>query len=527
MPSPQKRLEIVLLAAISICYIVWCAAFIRNTSFIAIDGNRYFLMDDDAMISMRYAWNFSHGNGLVWNVGERVEGYTNFLMVALMSLVMLGFDKLTSPLIVKILGMCFMLGAAYASMRFADTLAEGAQKPIIRLLFFTGILLYYPLNYWSLMGMETGLLALLLLLNILSALDYVKTNDPKYLWRVALFAGLAYLTRNDSIVYSFLLWAYIGCKTWNQKEPRKNFFAIAAAFAAFSLFIIGQTAFRLAYYGEWLPNTYTLKLTGMPLNHRIRNGIGFITPFLAETSVLLLLPIVDIFIRFKKQKLILLLIPLFAIAYQVYVGGDALGHWRMLSPAMPALILLFIVAADSLIGFLSAREITKNIVFALVLLIGFLSANASSLSELFFLENPRNAEKSQEIINTAIAIEQVTTPNATIGLFWAGIIPYYTERRGIDFLGKCDKHIAQLHPDLSGSVQWGGMYSIPGHNKYDLEYSIKFLMPTYAQGLEWGNQRFDGTKWAKENYVAANYNGILLYLRRKSPDVFWEKVYAP
>ena len=49
MPSPQKRLEIILLAAISICYIVWRAAFIRNTSFIAIDGNRYFLMDDDAM----------------------------------------------------------------------------------------------------------------------------------------------------------------------------------------------------------------------------------------------------------------------------------------------------------------------------------------------------------------------------------------------------------------------------------------------------------------------------------------------
>ena len=34
---------------------------------------------DDAYISFRYARNFAEGNGLVWNLGERVEGYTNFL----------------------------------------------------------------------------------------------------------------------------------------------------------------------------------------------------------------------------------------------------------------------------------------------------------------------------------------------------------------------------------------------------------------------------------------------------------------
>ena len=34
---------------------------------------------DDAFISFRYAANLAHGRGLVWNPGERVEGYTNFL----------------------------------------------------------------------------------------------------------------------------------------------------------------------------------------------------------------------------------------------------------------------------------------------------------------------------------------------------------------------------------------------------------------------------------------------------------------
>ncbi|HEY3874828.1 MAG TPA: hypothetical protein VGM92_05095, partial [Candidatus Kapabacteria bacterium] len=34
---------------------------------------------DDAFITMRYVKNFVDGNGLVYNIGERVEGYTHFL----------------------------------------------------------------------------------------------------------------------------------------------------------------------------------------------------------------------------------------------------------------------------------------------------------------------------------------------------------------------------------------------------------------------------------------------------------------
>jgi hypothetical protein len=58
----------------SLLFTVWSATFIYRTSFIAIDGQRYFCLFDVAMISMRYAWNLSHGNGLVWNAGDYVLG---------------------------------------------------------------------------------------------------------------------------------------------------------------------------------------------------------------------------------------------------------------------------------------------------------------------------------------------------------------------------------------------------------------------------------------------------------------------
>ncbi len=40
-------------------------------------SNRF--IQDDAFISFRYAENLVQGKGLVYNEGERVEGYTNFL----------------------------------------------------------------------------------------------------------------------------------------------------------------------------------------------------------------------------------------------------------------------------------------------------------------------------------------------------------------------------------------------------------------------------------------------------------------
>src|SRR3954451_10285533 len=73
-----------LFAFIAAMFLIYAGLFIYRTSFV-IDGERYFSLFDDAMISMRYAKNLANGYGLVWNPGgERVEGYTNPLWVLYM-----------------------------------------------------------------------------------------------------------------------------------------------------------------------------------------------------------------------------------------------------------------------------------------------------------------------------------------------------------------------------------------------------------------------------------------------------------
>jgi len=62
-------------------------------------------VQDDAFITFRYADNFAGGDGLVFNQGERIEGYTNFLWLMI---IICGRLIGLSPLIfTKILGLVF------------------------------------------------------------------------------------------------------------------------------------------------------------------------------------------------------------------------------------------------------------------------------------------------------------------------------------------------------------------------------------------------------------------------------------
>jgi hypothetical protein len=542
MEKTNKKIEMAIISAISVGFVIWSAVFIYRSSFIAIDGKRYFCLFDDAMISMRYAWNFSHGFGLVWNSGEYVQGFTNLLMTLFMSVTTLIFDKSTAALFVQISGVVFMLVIAYVSLRIADFIVEDQdrqRKMLINVLAFFCALSYYPLVYWSLMGMETGLLTMLLLLGILSALKYSISLKPIHLLSVAGYLGLAYATRNDSIIFAFLIWAYIIWENPGIKNDLRNVSHFLEANGLYILIIFAQGVFQYLYYGEWLPNTYTLKLTGMPLLFRISNGIGFIKPFLSVIVFLLVISIIGLVFDFSKRKLFLLSFVISVIGYQIYIGGDPWNYWRIMSPTIPLLCILFIGSLNTGLHALDRAKafvvnIPRNLKFPktyaawlliLFTLLGLLTINWGFFGEISLLKRPYTTENNQSSVDDAIAIDQLTRSDASIGVFWAGAIPYFSGRTAIDFLGKSDRYIAHLPPDMSGAVGGKGMTSLPGHNKYDLNYSIKVLKPTVVQSFKWGKQ--DLRLWAKTTYVPVKYQGVILSVLKNSPAILWEKADSP
>lgn len=544
MDTANRKIERAIITAISLGFVMWSLAFIYRASFIALDGKRYFCLFDDAMISMRYAWNLSHGFGLVWNPGVRIEGYTNLLMTLIMSLPTWIFDKTIAVLSIQILGIGSMLIIAFASMRISDQIVQDEAKErqfLIGILTFFCSLFYYPLAFWSLMGMETGLLSMLLLLAILFTLKYARNKNPVLLFVVSGCLGLAFLTRIDSAIFAALLWSYIILKISEWKLNRKLLWQVAGAIGLYSLFVMGQLVFQYIYYDELLPNTYTLKLTGMPLFTRIGNGIGFIKPFLIVTAFVLIISVMGFILGLRKPKILLASIVLSTIGYQIYVGGDPWDYWRIMSPAMPLLIVLFISAVDLIILAISRMRIFNNVFFLrnsifswkhignvltiLFILMGLLSMNRMFLPEILLLKKPFTTEYNQQHVNVAVLINYLTTNDATVGVLAAGSIPYFTGRRAIDFLGKSDKYIAHLPPDISGSVAWAGMKSVPGHNKYDLNYSIKTLKPTYIETFMWGKQNL--SQWVGSSYIGVEYGGAYLFLLKDSPAVLWDRVNNP
>jgi len=509
------------LLVVTLGFVAWATRFIDATSLVALDGRRYFALFDDAMISMRYAWHFAHGHGLVWNPGEPVEGYTNLLMVLVMAIPNALVEQRLAVLSVQVFGVATLLGIAALTGQIAVLLVPDASpraRAATRLAGFAVPLLYYPLAYWSLLGMETGLLALLLLAAVAALLIYRRSGDLRWARGMAVLLGLCYLTRPESLLLAGLaLLAFLAmARTAPARVEWRQMAAVGLLFAALPL---AQHLFRWWYYdGALFANTYTLKAEGLPLDERIEYGWDYTAPFLREHALLLALAAAGILLRRRIETALFGAMIAALIAYQILVGGDvpAWTYWRMTASAMP---LVFALAIAALV--MAARARPARWTAAVAVIVGGIALGAALerfWPEMAFDVPPYQAPLNAINVEKALLIDAVTAPDATLGVFWGGTIPYYNpERTAIDYLGKSDPVIAALAPDPDDPMRgW------PGHNKRDLTYSIQTLQPTYSEEFAIGNS--DIRAWGREHYTAlvqGQNRDIVLFFKTGDPAVNW------
>jgi len=585
-------------------YVIWAAFFIARSSFLAIDGKRYFSLFDDAMISMRYAWNFSHGNGLVWNPGEYVEGYTNFLMTLIMSAATLIFNERFSVLAIQIFGIFTVIGVVWQASKLYSAVTINEPNELLEILFPLLVLLYYPLSYWSLMGMETGLVTFLILSSFNLLLKYETENRFSTLALSAFFASLAYLTRPDAVLIIIPISIFILTRPTKITDRLIDLLRFGGVFA---LIPLAHLLFRYTYYGDILPNTYYLKLSGMTTAKRLEAGLNFTYPFLISTLLVWVFAALNSIFNFSRRKLLFLSTALIYIVYQIWIGGDAWNYWRMVTPVVPMGMILFIgefylfigVALKTLLNSNIREYLNRNPVWndqaltfnkfsrktisralmiiglfcslmilasgrlglgepgfgyaKLSLLLGaglfitiswligasgenydikihkrififgllgiLFMADQKFIPQMLFTTTPYQEPSNRGNVNIAIAINEISAPQLKLGVFWAGSVPYYTHRYAVDFLGKSDPYIAHL-----SKIEKSTVNTLPGHNKFDLRYSILELKPDYVAGFEWGG--IDISSEAKDLYERVKYKGVNLYLLKNSEQVKWDLLSA-
>lgn len=515
-------------------YLLYAGIYIYKTSF-TISGQRYFVLFDDAMVSMRYAKNLAEGHGLLWNPGgERVEGYSNPLWVLFMTIFHL------FPIPASKISLCIQASGALllaANLFFVKKIVETlTDNPLISLLTVFLTAFYIPLNNWGLQGMEVCLLTLILNIALWGMLRTLQTSTFSF-WPYLLL-GIGTLVRIDMVVlFVAALIFFIIADTPHRRQH------LIWGISLLALFLVGQTLFRWLYYGDFLPNAYYLKMTGVPLWYRAGHGFFvFFQSIWVGNWVLFLIPLYLLATQRDKATFLLFALVAAQSLYSIYVGGDSWedkgGTNRFVSTVMPIFFVLFCYALDKIRQALAQIELlppkirvssqASQWALAIFVFISLFSFNTlleqDALKKWLLIKRPIFVQGTMHNTEIGMTVSKITTKQAQVAVITAGAIPYISDRYTIDMLGKNDKRVARGKMHIKYNLDALEYHYRPGHNKWDAAYSIGELKPDVVAQTMAGAFDEDTAPYLEGNYILVYIGGNAYYLRNGSPDVLWDKV---
>ncbi len=289
----------------------------------------YDFTQDDAYITFRFAANYLDGHGLVYNIGERVEGYTNFLWTIFMILGgRLGLDFTSLS---KVLGTAFGLGTIFV-LFFVGQFVFAGHSPTRR-----GILsglsclilgLVYSYAYWTVAGLETAAFGFVVISSIYFYLRRSFITIPGLV--------LATLIRPEGgLVFFFIvLYEIISHRSLTR-------YAIII-FATYVIFLLPHAAFKLAYYGSLFPNPFYAK-TSFNLQQVIQ-GLEYTGQFFWHylAAGIFILPAILLFRRMARPIQVIMIFLLVYTLYITFIGGDVLKVHRFFVPLFPLFALVVV-----------------------------------------------------------------------------------------------------------------------------------------------------------------------------------------
>ncbi|NQZ99166.1 MAG: hypothetical protein HRU01_21885 [Myxococcales bacterium] len=435
-------------------------------------ANRMFY-HDDAFITLRYARNFLAGDGLVWNPGEAVQGYTNFLfLLGVGAVASLGVGLVAAS---QLLGMAAWLGLVGVMLTLArrGPLSSGTHP--LGMLASVLVVTSAPLIVWSVGGLEGTLFALLVTLAAATFAAAVLSDlSPARLAASGAWFALASLTRPEGAIFFAVSLAFL--LAFARVERFRRLAAFAIPFAALTL---PYLAWQLFTYGDLVPNTFYVKASGFSLERAAR-GLRYLWRYIGAPPYLVPALLAAAVAAARSGKLDRVSAYFIAttgvyLAYVVYVGGDHMHSARLVLPVVPLLALALqrlIVSLLPRFGFPLAAA-----AYAVVLVLSALQLGVRPLSPAA----EDNASRVGRIVGAHIA--EAWPAGSLVALNSAGAVPFYGEgHRYIDMLGLNDRHIART-PIGARITHW---QAVPGHAKGDGDYVLSrepdYIIVGPAQG---------------------------------------------
>jgi arabinofuranosyltransferase len=385
---------------------------------------------DDTFITLRYARNVLSGDGFVFNSGERVEGYTNFLWL----LILVFAGKIGFPLVMsaRTLSLLFSLGtlvlAAFAArggiVPDAERSAEGRapwREAIGTFLAPMLIAASPPFSVWSMSGSEIPLFTFLLLAGCMLLRTGRRPGGAFIVF------GLLGLVRPEGTFFYAVAFAYLLLR-----GPRKAAIALMGIGIA-AVFYAPYLLWKWRYFHALLPNTFYAK-TGPP-GLMLANGARYLIRFFLSYGYLL---VVGIFLQRSAGAQLERDVPAITLAAicalpVLVLGGDWMPHYRLLLPALP---LIMIVVSRG-VAAIAGRDARAHLLAAMLVLLVMVPGAIDY-----------DAFRTERITVRAFALlgrrlQNILPDETSIGCGSTGAIGYYTNMRIVDILGLTEPYIAR------------------------------------------------------------------------------------
>jgi arabinofuranosyltransferase len=416
-------------------------------------------LTDDAFISFRYLANLFAGHGLVYNPGERVWGYTNFLWMALIApLVAAGADPVVCAQVLGLAASLLVLGLVLAGPRSGRAGARSWNPVGAALLATSGP---YLLHAWS--GLETSFFSLLLLLG-LRLQGQARERGAGWAGAAGLVAALATLTRPEGIFFFGLLLLDAGLERRASPTPLARH--LGGLLLGYAPLVLAWEAAMASYYAALYPNSIDAKVSFS--EEQIRRGLHYAAVFVRHYPVYALIPLAAL-LRWRaagpEERLLLRATLLFTL-FPVAVGGDWMLGYRLFHPlsVLGASLTPFVLAGIP--ESLGPRR-RRAALAGLVALFGLLGlAGSFTDPHVAVAARPTHLEAA---IRIGRWMRDHFAPGTVLATNTAGSIPYHSGLPVIDMMGLNDKTIAsrrRLPPGWKGIEKGDGRYVLSRRPDY-------------------------------------------------------------
>jgi hypothetical protein len=423
---------------------------------------RFKFVTDDAFISFVYARNLARHGELVFNLGERVEGYTNFLWTLFLAGWMkIGWRPESSSIF---WGTAFAIGTMVTCL-WASWRVWGDEAPSPWDALPALVLAAVP-GYacWSSGGLETQMFTFFTTLGMARYLVAGPTLGT------GLAFGLAALTRPEGLLFFALTMLHRSIEvvaTERRAIPQRSEILCVAACLAL---VVPHLLWRHHYYGWWLPNTFYIKSSGG--SGTWARGLYYLRRF-AEAFLVpafLVPPLLSLWrggrARLGRLYGYALLVAVAFYAYVASVGGDFMGLFRFALPALPLLVLAASLGLRACMP--RAAPAAATVATLLALYVGYaghVDRAALAIGSDNGIDSPgylRWYTEDRAAIGRWFA--QYAQPDDYAAVGGAGAQVYYSGIPSLDCFGLSDEYIAHRVPAVSNR---------PGHEKYaPLDYQL-------------------------------------------------------